>query len=64
MLLKDATEGLRVNTKFGPGTVTGTTAGKYIELLLDKSIPGRQNMNDRTLQAAPRNVKPVVEKRP
>jgi hypothetical protein len=59
MKLKDVTIGMRVQTSFGPGTVTAVTAAKYVDLQLDNRVPGRPDMNDRSWQTIPRNIRPL-----
>lgn len=60
MKIKDAKPGVRVTTEFGLGTITGVTAGKYIDLVMDNPIPGRKDQSDRTWQVGPRRAQLVT----
>lgn len=54
--MKDIIVGQRVNTKFGPATVRGISSAKYVDVMLEKAIPGRRDMTDKTWQTFPRNI--------
>lgn len=61
MKIRDAKQGVRVETKFGAATVTGVTEGKYVDLMLDSPMPGRKDQSDKSWQVSPRAATIVTE---